>query len=250
MLRRITLPIALLAVLVGCFDVQQKVELNEDLSGTARIHMTVDMEPMVHMMAAMKRGFEGLEGPPTEEELAAARAEMSGEQAEQQRAEFESQKAELEASLPEGVTLVSAEMLEGEAMGAEFTFAFDHIAQLKEIRMAGEQGSDTDSPFADLTVEEKDGTLLISTPPVNPSGDLGPMGGDDSDEDDPTAQMVQESIESMRVLFELSSPLEVLEHNATDAQGDTLIWEYGFEQLKSMAESEEEVEAVRVLYKL
>ena len=254
-LLRLVAPLALFSLLVACFDVQQDVTINQDLSGTARIAMSVDLEPMVHMMAAMKRGFEGKEGPPTEEDLAAARKDFEEQQATEQAAQFEEQTSKIKSQLPEGVRLVSAEMTEGEKMGADFLFEFDHINELQKIKLddKGEEGEEggsaTDSPFAQLIIEEKDGTLLISTPPVNPAEDLGSMALDDEDEDD-ASEMVRASMESMRVRFELTAPFEVLEQNATEVKGRTLIWDYGYEALTEMAEEGAEVEPVRVLYKL
>ncbi|MBZ0113686.1 MAG: hypothetical protein K8J08_14570 [Thermoanaerobaculia bacterium] len=250
-LLRIVAPLALLSLLVACFDVQQDVKINQDLSGTARIAMSVDLEPMVHMMASMKRGFEGKEGPPTAEELDAARKDFQEQQAAEQASQFEEQTADIKARLPEGVRLVSAKMSEGESIGADFLFEFDHISKLQQIKLddKGEEGSGTDSPFAQLIIEEKDGTLLISTPPINPAEDLGTMGLSEEEEDDSSA-MVKESMESMRVRFELTAPFEVLEQNATEIKGKTLIWDYGYEALTEMAKEGAEVEPVRVLYKM
>ena len=248
--RRLLLPIVALLFLVACFDVSQTIQLDKDLSGSARIVMTVDMEPMVYMMASMKRGFEGKEGAPTEEELVIAREEFGARQAAEKADQLEEQRAKIESSLPEGVTLIDAKMLDGEKLGGDFTFAFDHISKLKEIQMPDDSGGDSDSPFAQLAVEEKDGTLLISTPPINPAENLDQMNFGDSEEDDAGSDMVKQSIESMRVQFELSAPFEVLEHNATEVDGKTLRWEYDFESLTSMVEDGAAVEIVRVLYKL
>ena len=50
-----------LVVSTGCFDIEQSLTLNKDLSGKAGFKMGVDMEPMVLFMAQMARGMEGKE---------------------------------------------------------------------------------------------------------------------------------------------------------------------------------------------
>lgn len=244
----------------GCFDVRQSLRLESDLSGTATVLMTLDMEPMVYMAAQMGRAFEGKEGPPTEEELAKARQEFEENQKSEQVKEFEQQRADLEAGLPEGVRLLDAQVREeGTSMGIEMTFEFDHVALLKEIKPGGggeeaegEDGGEggpggSDSPFGDLVVEETDDTIRIATPPMNPAADgMGPM---DMDEEDPDMAPMVEAIKRMRVVFELSTPLEVVEHNATRVDGERLVWDYDFEALTALAEAGAEAGVMSVTLK-
>ncbi len=37
----------------GCFDVEEKIVLDKDLSGTASVQVTVDFEPVAYFWAAM-----------------------------------------------------------------------------------------------------------------------------------------------------------------------------------------------------
>jgi len=60
----------------GCFDVEQAMTLQKDLSGKAAFSMTVNMEPMVLFMVRMQREMAGQKGEPTAAEIDKARKEF------------------------------------------------------------------------------------------------------------------------------------------------------------------------------
>src|SRR5262245_15362966 len=100
-------------LVTGCFDIEQTLTLERNLSGKAGFSMKVDMEPMALFAATMKRSMEGKQGPPTAEEVAAARKEMlDSSKKTTSPADFEKDKKELTKSLPAGVTLLDASATE------------------------------------------------------------------------------------------------------------------------------------------
>src|ERR1051326_9555168 len=64
------------AFATGCFDIEESIDLKKDMSGTANLKLGVDMEPMITIMAMVQRGMEGKKGPPTKEEIEAAKADF------------------------------------------------------------------------------------------------------------------------------------------------------------------------------
>ena len=63
--------LALAALSWSCFEIDQELKLKKDLSGTAKLGMKADLQPMIVIMAAMARAFGGKEGPPTKAEIIA-----------------------------------------------------------------------------------------------------------------------------------------------------------------------------------
>ena len=50
-----TIAVLSMLLLAGCFQIEQSIDLNKDLSGTADFHLGVDLEPMVVVMAQFGR---------------------------------------------------------------------------------------------------------------------------------------------------------------------------------------------------
>ena len=110
-LRRATVLAALAAALstAGCFDLEESVELDKNLSGKAGLQCTVDMGAMVLPMLMMKRQMEGKTGEPTAAEIAQARKEMIAQQKTQKsESSGPPKREEIEKSLPPGVHLLEA----------------------------------------------------------------------------------------------------------------------------------------------
>lgn len=197
--------------LTGCFDIEQGLVLEKDLSGRASTRVVIDMEQIVETVARLKKQMSGEEGEPTKEELAEARKELEEKQA-QERAEMAekavAERAKLEASLPEGVRLTDYEQkIEGLRVVVRMGFAFDHVSKLSRIELPAddEEGGDEEAPpgmpgvpaakpmkkpFEGLVVEELEGGLVRVTmkpenpaseltrePPAAPEGEGGGMGG-------------------------------------------------------------------------
>lgn len=239
-----TLLVGLVVLTAGCFEIEQHISLDDDLSGTADFLMSVDLGMMVPMVASMNRAFSGKEGPPTEEDLAQARQELSEGIEEDMEDEGEMDLEEMREDLPEGVRLLDAEMRQEELLTrTTLNFAFDDLRQLTEMSFSEEKGKKggemggppaeedpMESPFGNLEVIEEGGTLVIrSASPVKEVGEqreqMG-MGGGGMEGMEGMGEAMEQMFAGMRVVFSLEAPFEVVEHNATRVEGDRLVWEY------------------------
>src|SRR5215210_6531518 len=98
-----------LVLLAGCFEIDQSINLQKDLSGTADFHLGVDLEPMVVVMAQFGKEMEGKSGPLTAAELAKAKADFKKSETEKS-GEKEMSREDIEKGLPEGVELLDYKM--------------------------------------------------------------------------------------------------------------------------------------------
>jgi len=178
MMKRLLLATGCVLLLTGCFDIELGVKLERDLSGTAMMNMAIDMEPMAYVMAAMEKAFSGEEGPPTAEEIAAAREELMAETGEEDFS-IEELRAEAEQDLPEGISLVDAFYgSEGLKQTFQFILGFDNIERLDEISFeeAGDpedpsQQNPLDKPFEGFRFVDEGDTYLLTSDPINPYQD-------------------------------------------------------------------------------
>ncbi len=229
-----------LVLLAGCFNIEMGMKLEKDLSGTLGMSMTIDMEPVVIVAASLQKGFSGDEGPPTEDELAAMRAEMMEDNPFAEETSEEEMRREMEEDLPEGFKVLETGF-ESSGLKTKFDFlvSFPHINRLDELELSqpGEEAAgapgemDFDSvsnPFGGLElIDEGDTWLLISDAP-NPMEDLGEQEGMMFNLDD----MMDDLFGSLRIALTLEVAGEVVEHNATRVEGKKLIWEFTPETLK------------------
>lgn len=250
-------------LLAGCFDIEQTLTLEKDMSGKAGYSMKFDMEPMVAFMAGMKRQMEGKEGPATAEEIAAVKQEMLASRKEQTKIPS---KEEIAKELPKGVTLLDAKVQEdGLKFGMDMLFGFDHVSKLKEINFkkpeaepapaeaalpgpgAGGPSPMDDSPFGGLQFVDEGETFLVTSPTENPLADQAEQ-ADQMQLSPEEKKEVEQMLGKLRVAFKITSPLQVVEHNAHRKEGDTLIWEYDLESFEKM-KPEELAKGVRVRFK-
>jgi len=246
-----------LTATTGCFDIEHVIELAEDLSGTATVGMTVDLEPMAKIKASLQGGG----GEPSAEAVEKAKKEMLAEreaEREQQMAKNEEMIEELRASLPEGVTLEDHAFEEdGLQVSVHMTFAFDDVRKLPEIELPREEGQGAgpvanpiQKPFEGLTIDVTDAQVTITSEPPNPAEDEEEE-AEDGAQGGPGAMlekiepMIEEAFETMQVSARIASPLEVVETNAHEQSGDAVSWSYGGEQLM---DEESEVEPMRVVF--
>lgn len=247
-------------LLLGCFDIEQGIELNSDYSGTTTFNFIVDMEPMVLIMASMTKAFSGDESPLTAEEIEAARADFLAQREAEEDDEFSFDRQETEEKLPEGVRLLSFEPVdEGLRFGARMKLEFDHYSKLQEIDFGAGEAQEEPSmgpskpdalerPFAGLVFTDEGDTMLVTSPAENPLTDLeedNPMAGEDMGE---LEDMMKESFESLRMATSLTLPFEIVEHNATRVDGDTLWWEYDLASFETLT-PEQLAEGIRVRFK-
>ena len=94
--------LASLGASTGCIEFERVISLNKDLSGKAKFRMTMNMEPMARIAAAMEHSMSGKPGAVTEEEVQAAIKKMKEEGA--TKNEKPPTAADL-GKLPEGFTV-------------------------------------------------------------------------------------------------------------------------------------------------
>ena len=254
-MKRAIVVLSSMLLLAGCFEVDQSINLQKDLSGTADFHLGVDLEPMIVVMAQFGREMEGKTGPITAAELAKAKAEFkkSAKKSESK----EPSKAEIEKSLPEGVKLLSYGSKEREfGMDTNFKFGFDKLSQLVGVKLPSKgQGDPTqknviDSPFEGLELSEKGDTLTIRTKPQNPTEAVKEQAADAPKLDAATEKLVKDAFGKMRVSYRITAPFTVVSHNATRKEGNTLVWEYDMAAFEKMEKSKKLDDiGVRVTYR-
>jgi hypothetical protein len=244
-----------MVLLAGCFEVEQSINLNKDMSGTADFHLGVNLEPMVVVMAQFGRELEGKSGPMTAEELAKAKAEFkkSAKKSESK----EPTRADIEKNLPEGVKLLDYKLQERDlGMASDFKFGFDRLSRLVGVKLPSKEGGDPtqksviDSPFDGLEVSESGNTLTIRAKAQNPTSAVQEQAADAPKLDAATEKMVRDAFKEMRVVYRITAPFEIVSHNATKREGNTLIWLYDMETFEKLEKSKKLDDAqLRVTYK-
>jgi hypothetical protein len=246
--------VAGLLTATGCFDVEQAMTLQKDLSGKAAFSMSVNMEPMVLFMVRMQREMEGKTGEPTAAEIEKAKKEFLASKTEKQE-DPKIQEEEVRKSLPPGIKLLESSIKDDELkMTVRFVFGFDHISKLANIKFPneGEEGqpgpkNPFDEPFAGLQVKDEGGTLLLTTEAINPAAEQKAQTAD-MDLSPEMKKQMEDAFKGLRVAFKIDAPFEVLEHNATRKEGKTLVWEYDLKSLEKMT-PEQLSQGVRVRFK-
>lgn len=248
-------------LLTGCFDIEQTLTLEKNMSGKAGFSMKVNMEPMVGFMTRMQRSMAGKEGEPTAEELAQARKEFLASRKKESGGpmDFEKNKAEFEKSLPKGVTLLDSSVKDEDlGIAANFLFGFDHVDKLREINFSKEKqeqaagpgpGGDNPikAPFNGLTFVDEGGTFLLTSPTQNPIAEQKEQAAQMELSPEDRKQM-EAMFKGLRVAFKITAPFQVVEHNAHRKDGNTLVWEYDLKKLETM-KPDEALQGVRVRYK-
>ena len=244
-------------VLAGCFDIEQTLTLEKNMSGKAGYAMKFDLKPMVSFMAGMKRAMEGKEGPPTKEEIAAVEQEMLASSKKQTKMPT---KEEIAKKLPKGITLLDSKVQEdGLKFGMNMLFGFDHVSKLKDIDLKsseaqqqaagpGPQGENPmESPFGGLQFTDEGDTFLVTSPAQNPVAEQSEQASQMEMSPEEKKQ-VEEMLGKLRVAFKITAPFQIVEHNAHRKEGNTLVWEYNLESFEKM-KPEELAQGVRVRYK-
>lgn len=251
-------------LLAGCFDIEQTLTLEKNMSGKAGYAMKFDMKPMVAFMAGMKRQMEGKEGPPTAEEIAAVEQELLASSKAQRKIPS---KEEIAKKLPKGVTLLDTSIQEdGLKFGMDMLFGFDHVSKLKDIELKGseqaqaevqdaapsgpggpEAASPMESPFGGLQFKDEGATFLVTSPTSNPLAEQTEQASQMEMSPEEKKQ-VEDMLGKLRVAFKITAPFQVVEHNAHRKDGNTLVWEYDLDSFEKM-KPEDLAEGVRVRYK-
>jgi len=254
--------VLLCVFLTGCFEIEQSINLQKDLSGTADFHMGIDMEPMIVIMATIGREMEGKKGPPTAAELAKAKADFK-KQAQSKKSDPAPDRKEMEKELPPGVKLLDFKATEKEfGVAMDMKFGFDQVAHLIGVKMPQKEGGDPtsknvmDTPFEGLQVTEKGGLITVQTKPANPAEKVNEEASEASKQGGPKLdpemeKMMKDAFAKMRVVYRLNAPFTIVSHNATRKEGNTLIWEYDMKRFEEMAKSKKNMDdfGVKVVYR-
>ncbi len=243
-----------LPALAGCFDVEQAMTLQKDLSGKAAFSMTVNMEPMMLFMLRMQREMEGKTGEPTAAELAKAKQDFLASKKEKQE-DPKTQAEEVKKTLPPGIKLLESSVKDdGLKIAVRFVFGFDHISKLANIKFPSEGSEEGpgpknpfDQPFSGLQVKDEGGTLLLTTEAKNPAAEQKAQTAD-MDLSPEMKKQMEDAFKDLRVAFKIDAPFDVVEHNATRKEGKTLIWEYDLKSFEKMT-PEQLAQGVRVRFK-
>jgi hypothetical protein len=250
--------IALTAVLflTGCFEIEQSINLDKNLSGTADFHLGVDLEPMVVVMAQFAKEMEGKKGPLTKAELEKAKAEFR--KSSKGKPGEPPSRQEIEKELPPGVKLLDAKFAEQDfGVTSDLRFGFEKLQNLVGVRLPSKDDGDptrknvVDSPFEGLEVVENGETITIRTRPQNPASSVKEEAAANAPKLDPQMEtLIRDAMKGLRVSYRITAPFAVVSHNATRREGNTLVWEFDLEKFEQLETSKTLDDlAVRVTYR-
>ena len=223
--------ISLTLMAVGCMQVDYGIVLEDDLSGTADLDMTIDLDRIAYSAALIQAAFEGTGEPPTDEQVEAARERILSEMDSEEDYSAKELRAEIEPDLPDGMTLRYAEEERDELkQTVRLGFAFEHVDLLREFEMRDDDGGhvpgvEESQPFEGLEIIERGNEVIVRNEPIDPIDDM-------SDSPMVSEKMIDNMMKDLSVTFRLETPFDVLEHNATRKDGRTLIWVFDYERLK------------------
>src|SRR6202035_162650 len=228
----------------GCFDIEQSLTLERDLSGKAGFSMSINMEPMVLFMLQFQRQMAGKTGDATPAEIAQAKQEFLAQKKEKGGGDkMEAQKAELVKSLPPGIRLLDSKVEdEGLKMKARLSFAFDNVDKLRLIQLPKEKdakpgaGNPFEEPFAGLQIVDEGKTLLLTSRTVNPLPTPESTGRPALAPD--MKKAVEGAFQGFKLAWKIATPFEVVETNATRREGKTLYWEYDLPAIEKMSKEQ------------
>jgi hypothetical protein len=213
-------------------QVDYGIVLEDDLSGTTDLDITIDLDRIAYSAALIQAAFEGTGEPPTEEQVEAAREKILSEMDSEEKFDEDDMRAEIEEDLPDGMTLRYAKQERDELkQRVRLGFAFDHVDRLREFEMRDDEdddhvpGVEHSRPFEGLEVIERGNEVIVRNEPIDPIDDM-------SDSPMVSERMVDNMMKDLSVTFRLETPFDIVEHNATHRDGRTLVWVFDYERLK------------------
>jgi hypothetical protein len=242
----------------SCFDIEQSLILEKDMSGRAGFRMTIDLEPMTMIMLQMQRSMEGKKGPATADEIAKAKADFLAQSKSKKSTDDPTQDREaLAKSLPEGVTLVDQSIKEeGLKVMTNFVFHFTDPSKLGLISFPQKKGAQPtdknaiDKPFDGLEITDEGPTFVIRSKPADPVSTVNEGTAKSGAPADPEMEaMMSDALKGLRVAFRIQAPFKVVASNAMRKEGNALIWEYTVDSLKRLESKNPEDLRVFVRYK-
>jgi len=256
-MKKTAIALSVVLMLTGCFEIEQSINLDKNLSGTADFHLGVDLEPMVVVMAQFAKEMEGKKGPLTAAELAKAKAEFKKSSTSKSETNKPPTRAEIDKELPEGVDLLDYKMTERDfGVSTDFKFGFDKLSRLVKVKLPSKGGDDptqtnvVESPFESLELIEKGDTITIQTKPKNPVEDVKEQAADAPKLDAATEKLVKDAFGKMRVVYRITAPFEIVSHNAMRKEGKTLVWEYDLKKFEELSKAKKlDAAQVKVTYR-
>ena len=253
-MKRTTCGLVALLFLTGCFEIDQTIRLEKNLSGTADFHLGVNFEPMVTIMAQFAHEMEGKKGPLTAADIEKAKADFRKNSKKSESKE--PSLAEMKESMPEGIELLDFKAKESDfRIDSDFKFGFKKLQNLVGVKLPSKEGADptqknvVDTPFDGLELVEKGDTITIRTRPVNPAEAVKEEAKEAPKMDAATEKLMRDAFKSMRVTYRISAPFTVVSHNATRKEGNTLIWEYSMDRFEELSKKSADELGVRVTYR-
>jgi hypothetical protein len=236
---------AVCALSWGCFEIDQEIKLAKDLSGTAKVAMKLDLEPMIAIMASMRHAFGGdAEGTATKAEINAAKKEILAKYKNDMSPQaLAKEKVRLQGDMPDGVEITRFKArVRGTRVTYDMAFSFDDVTKLGAVELdATANGSPAPQnpmsrPFTWRVVDEGE-TLVIDSVPPNLSAELrqglkmsgGGVG----------TEAIEAALAKTRLTSKITVPYPVVESNATKTRGKTLTWSFGAEAFEKMTQGED-----------
>ncbi|MGZ8797903.1 MAG: hypothetical protein ACXW2F_11190, partial [Thermoanaerobaculia bacterium] len=215
---------------------------------------------MVKFMAAMGKSMSGDKSPVTKADIDKAKADFKKQQS-AKKTDPKETKEDLSKKLPPGIKLLDASVKEGDlSVTSTFKFAFDHLNRLAGLKMPSKDSKDgspadknmLEQPFAGLELIENGDTITIRTKPANPAEKVQADAKEQSPGkmDPEMEKMMRDAFKKMRIAYRITAPFTIVSSNAMRKEGNTLIWEYGYDQLEKLGKSDAKVDnLVQVVYK-
>jgi hypothetical protein len=254
-MKKTAVALVLLLLPKGCVEIEQSINRQKNLAGTAEFHLGIGLEPMVVVMAQFAREMEGKEGPLTAAELAKAKADFKKSKSGTGPGEPPSRE-EVKKGLPKGVDLLDMKFTEKEfGVVSDFKFGFDRISSLVGVKFPSKEGGDPtqkniiDSPFEGLELVEKGDTLTLRSTAHNPAESVKEQAAEGPKMDAAMEKMVRDAFSKMRVVYRITTPFTVVSHNATRKEGNTLIWEYDMKRFEELEGKSLDDVQLRVTYR-
>ncbi len=172
---RVALVVGCAIALAGCFDIEQEIVLEPDLSGTASLRMRIGKEPMVYYIAMKSKQSVGGSGEPTAEELQATRDQLLAKQEQEGDFDVEDFKGMQCCPLPEGIRIRDVQFSrQGLQLSYAVDFEFARFEDIVAIRLLGtaqadpNRGNPLARPFGKLRLVDDGETLLVTSELINP----------------------------------------------------------------------------------
>lgn len=237
--------VALLALLpiTSCFEVNQDIILNYDLSGKVQLSMTYDLEVFIEGVAQFQKEMMEKEGKKVDME--SLRVKLRRDFLKKGTSSINPPNLKrFSKTAPSGIKPISVKYTRrGFKVAAQFNFAFDDIRKLTKLDLSkagGRQKFDPtqkffnrNQPFSGMTFREEGKFYILEIPLGKPGkkGRPNPFAGPSGKDKEKMAKYFK----GMGMNFSFTTPYKVVEQNAHKVRGNRLTWNYNFEKITKLA---------------